>query len=110
MPPSTVNGVDLGDQEWRDPLFLWYGIKPSDLPYHLNVCGAPFSIFHALDCKKGILIMAHHSALYDGVADLLVKYFTTSHVCNDPKMFHRLCRMGEEGKRHGKDVPSTENG
>ena len=32
--PSTVNGTDLGAQEWRDTLFLRYGLNPSYLPTH----------------------------------------------------------------------------
>ena len=33
---STVNGTELGAQEWRDSLFLRYGINPPDLPSHCN--------------------------------------------------------------------------
>ena len=29
--PSTVNGTELGAQEWRDALFLRYGLEPPDL-------------------------------------------------------------------------------
>ena len=29
---STVNGTDLGAQEWRDALFLRYVLDPPDLP------------------------------------------------------------------------------
>ena len=58
MLPSTVNGMDLGSQEWRDYLFLSYGIYPPDLPYHYDGCGKAFLIYHALDCNKGGLIMA----------------------------------------------------
>ena len=32
--PSTVNGTELGSQEWRDSLFLSYGINPPDLLSH----------------------------------------------------------------------------
>ena len=32
--PSTVNGTELGDQEWCDALFLRYGLDPPDLPTH----------------------------------------------------------------------------
>ena len=46
---STVNGTDLGAQEWRDPLFLQYVINPPDLPYHCDGCSAAFNIYHALD-------------------------------------------------------------
>ena len=30
--PSTVNGTELGAQEWRDAHFLRYGLDPPDLP------------------------------------------------------------------------------
>ena len=32
VQPSTVNGTELGAQEWRDAAFLRYGIEPPDLP------------------------------------------------------------------------------
>ena len=47
--PSTVNGTELGAQEWRDILFLRYGLEPPDLPNYCNGCEARFSISHALD-------------------------------------------------------------
>ena len=34
MLPSTVNGTELGAQEWMDSLFLHYVIYPPDLPDH----------------------------------------------------------------------------
>ena len=54
--PSTVNGTELGAQEWRDPLFLRYGINTPELLEHCNGCGPAFEICYALDCKKGGLI------------------------------------------------------
>ena len=33
LQPSTVNGTELGAQEWRDALFLRYGLEPPDLPH-----------------------------------------------------------------------------
>ena len=32
VQPSTVNGTELGAQEWRDAAFLRYGLDPLDLP------------------------------------------------------------------------------
>ena len=32
VQPSTVNGTEIGEQEWLDALFLWYGLDPPDLP------------------------------------------------------------------------------
>ena len=87
MQPSTVNGTELGAQEWRDALFLRYGLKPPDLPTHCDGCQAKFSISHALDCKNGGLVMACHSKIRHGVADLAGKAFTPSHVCNEPFIY-----------------------
>ena len=52
---STVNGTELGAQEWRDYLFLRYSLDPPDLPHYCNGCKPTFSICHALDCKRGRL-------------------------------------------------------
>ena len=84
---STVNGTELGAQEWHDSLFLWYGLNPLDLPTHCDGCQAKFSISHAHYCKKGGLVTACHNELRDGVSELTVKAFTPSHVCNDPLIY-----------------------
>ena len=84
--PSTVNGTEMGAQEWRDALFLRYGLEPPDLPSHCDGCDAKFSISHAFDCKKGGLVTACHNELRDGVADLAGKAFTPAHVRDDPRI------------------------
>ena len=68
--PSTINGTELGAQEWRYSLFLIYGIDPPDLHEHFNGCGAAFEIYHALNCKKEGLITARRNELRDGIANL----------------------------------------
>ena len=62
--------MELGAQEWRNALFLRYGLKPPDLPTHCDGCQAKFSISHTLDCKKGGLVTARHNEIRDGVEDL----------------------------------------
>ena len=62
----------MGDQEWRDDLFLYYIIYPKELPLHCDGYNAKISICHALDCKKGGLIMTYHKNLCDGVADITI--------------------------------------
>ena len=84
MQPSTVNGTDLGAQEWLDALFLRYGLDPPDLPKYYNGCNAKFTICHTLECRRGGLVKARHNMLQDGVADLTCKAFTLSHVRNNP--------------------------
>ena len=41
---STVNGMELGAQEWRDALFLRCGLDPPDFPKYCDGCEARFSI------------------------------------------------------------------
>ena len=64
--PSTVNGTDMGAQEWSDALFLGYGMEPPDVPKYWDRCEARFTISHALDCKNGGLVTVHHIELRDG--------------------------------------------
>ena len=51
VQPPTTNGTDLGDQEQIDALLLRYRVDPPDLPHCYGMCGAKFSIFHALNWK-----------------------------------------------------------
>ena len=87
VQPYTVNGMGLGAKEWRDALFLRYVLDPPDLPTHFYGCHSKFSISHALECKKGSLVTAHHDELRDGVSDLSGKAFTPSHVRDDPLIY-----------------------
>ena len=90
--PLTVNGTDLGAQEWRDAALLSYGLKPPDLLKHCDGCNARFSICHVLDCKRGGLVTARHNELRDGVADMASRAFTPSHVRNNP-LIYQGCAM-----------------
>ena len=107
---STVNGTNLGAQEWRDALFLLYGLDPLDLPSHCDGCDAKFSIRYALDCQKGALVTARHNELRDGVADLAGKAFTPSHVRNDPLIYsgHAMSRTKPMTAVYTKTDPSRE--
>ena len=87
VQPPTVNGTELGAQEWRDTLFLIYGVEPSYIPHYCDGCNATFSICHALDCKLGSLVTARHNKLRDRIKNLAGKVFTPSHMRNDPLIF-----------------------
>ena len=90
VQPSTVNGTDMGDQEWRNALFLRYRLEPPDLPTHFDGFQAKFLISNALDCKKGGLVTLRHNKLRDGVADLAGKSFNPSHVRANPLIYSGL--------------------
>ena len=84
VQPSTVNGMKMGVQEWRDALFLKYGLDPPDLPKFYNGCNATSSICHALDCNMVVIVRACHNKLCDRVAEMSGKAFTPTHVPNNP--------------------------
>ena len=116
MIPSTINGTELGAQEWRDSLFQRYDINSLDLPSHCDGCGTAFTICHALDFKKVSLITASHNKLRNGVADLAGKAFTPAHVVYDPKIFTVHAVRGEKAKAkvkaavEVKEAPPPEEG
>ena len=87
MQLSTVNGTELDTQEWRDSLFLCYGLEHPDLHHYCDGCNAKFSICNALDCKRGGLATSRNNELRYGVVDLAGKAFTPSHMRNDPLIF-----------------------
>ena len=87
VQPSTVNMTEMNAQKWRDTLFLKYGLDFPDLPHYCNGLNAPFYIFHDLDCKRNGVFTCCHNKLRDGVVDLSVKYFTPSHVRDNPLIF-----------------------
>ena len=67
---SIVNGTELGTQEWRDSIFLIYGLEPIDIPHYCDGCNATFSIIHYLDFKWGGLVTLRHNKLRDRVVDM----------------------------------------
>ena len=79
--------MELGAQEWRDALFLRYGLDTPEPPTHRDGCQAKLSLSHTLDCKKGGLVTACHNELHDRVADLAGKAFTPSHVRDNPLIY-----------------------
>ena len=46
---STVHGMDLSAQVWKDALFLRYGLDPPDLTKFCDVYDGTFSILYSLD-------------------------------------------------------------
>ena len=82
-----MNETELGDQEWCDDILLWYVLDPPDLPKYCDGCNDKFTIFHALNCKRGGLVVVRHNNIQDRVIELAFKAFTPSHVSDGPFIF-----------------------
>ena len=106
VQPSTVNGTELGSQEWRDDLFLRYGLEPPDLPKYCDKFQAKFLISHALDCKNDGLVTARHNELRDWVADLDGKAFTPAHLRDDP-LIYSGCAMSRKKPKPNRSKLTT---
>ena len=88
VPPSTVNGMELSAQEFRDALSMRYGEALSNLPALCDGCGAPFTLQHALRSKCPDLAIFCHNEIKDELVHMSAKAFTPSAVCNKPLICH----------------------
>ena len=61
--PTITSGCLLSSQEWRDAFCLRYARVPPDFPIKCDGCGGKFSVDHALDCKKGGLVISRHNEM-----------------------------------------------
>jgi hypothetical protein len=61
--PSIVNGTELLAKEFRDALLLRYARCPPDLPTQCDGCQQKFSVRHALECKRGGLVISRHNEI-----------------------------------------------
>ena len=68
--PTSQDHFDLTAQEFRDALALCYRKPLSNVSSGCDGCGAPFSLYHALVCRKGGLIIQRHNEVRDVVGDL----------------------------------------
>ena len=74
--PLEDQGFTLNKGEFRDALAIRYNSELRGLPTKCP-CDKPFSINHAMDCKRGGLVIIRHNNIRDFQANLLRQ------VCND---------------------------
>eukprot|EP00731_Ephydatia_muelleri_P019621 Em0012g446a len=60
-PFALVSVATFSDIEFRDALAIRYHQTLSKLPADCDGCGAEFALQHALDCRKGGLIIQRHN-------------------------------------------------
>ena len=72
MLPIAEHGFHLHKGVFRDAICLRYGLTPPHLPTEC-VCGSPFSVDHAMNCKRGGFPFIRHNELQDITAELLTE-------------------------------------
>ena len=82
--PMTSTKSTLSSLEFCDALHLRYGMTPSNLPTHCDGCHAPFSVQHALTCKKGGLVTLRHNELRDELRSIATNIFPPSAIRVEP--------------------------
>ena len=95
LVPNKLNGTCMTKEEFFDNARLRYGWKPVDMCERCDGCNAPFTVEHALGCKKGGLVVQRHDDTRDEAGALAEMALTTSRVTYEPYIYH------------GRDVSAT---
>ena len=74
--PTEEHGFCMHKGAFRDALALRYGWSPQQTPMYC-VCGASFTVEHALSCPRGGFPIVRHNEIRDVTANLLTE------VCHD---------------------------
>ena len=85
--PRRLNGTQLSPQEFQDALRLRYGKRPLNLEDTCDGCCQPFSVEHAMSCKKGGLVTRRHEAVKQEWIAMAELAYGKSRVGNEPKIF-----------------------
>ena len=102
--PNVRNDTGLTPIEFRDSLRLRLGLTPLGLPAKCDGCGCPFTVRHALQCKKGNLVSLRHDDLKAVWEELLAEATKPSLVRDEPYIIGRA-REEPPGPDH---VPEPE--
>jgi hypothetical protein len=84
-----------------------YGDAPPDLPARCDGCDAPFTLQHALACKKGGLVIFRHNEIRDELVNIAGKALTPSAVRDEPLI--KPSRVKESVKDTSTKDTSQEN-
>jgi hypothetical protein len=82
--PSKLNGTELSALEFRDALRMRFGMKPNNLPERCDGCGDPFSVDHAMSCRKGGLVIHRHDDVAGEWHQLCASALSPTKVSDEP--------------------------
>ena len=85
--PSYFNGSELSKEEFQDNLRIRYGKVPLSLPSTCDGCSQPFSVAHAMQCKKGGLVTVRHDEVCYEIESLMSQALSPSAVASEPYIY-----------------------
>ena len=68
--PISLHHFDLSATEFHDFLTIRYHRPLIKAPANCDNCGEAFSLTHALDCRKGGLVIQRHNEIRDAIGDI----------------------------------------
>ena len=74
--------------KFQDALTLRYHMALVEMPGSCDGCGDPFIVSHALDCRKGGLVIKHHNERKDALGDIVA--LAHSEVRREPNVRRRM--------------------
>ena len=97
--PSSLNGTVLSEEEFRDSLWLRFGLIPLKLPSKCDGCNQAFNVDHAMTCAKGSLILHRHNDVTAEWGEICAHALKPSAVSDEPAHIHT-----------GRDIPKATAG
>eukprot|EP00978_Attheya_sp_CCMP212_P044704 scaffold319185_cov59-Attheya_sp.AAC.1 len=94
--PNVMNGSILSDLKFRDGLGLCYAMTLQNLPTHCDSCNAKCNIDHALNYKKGGLVVKRHNEVKDELG-FLATLATLPNAVRDKPFIFPGCAANCEG-------------
>ncbi|KAL5505424.1 hypothetical protein EMCRGX_G006855 [Ephydatia muelleri] len=88
---------DLSPLQFRDGLAIRYLRDPPCLPPKCDGCGTALTLQHALDCKKGGLVIQRHNEIRDCTGDIASQVWT--HVIKEPVVREADVKNADGGLR-----------
>ena len=82
--PDLLNGTTNSTEEFRENIWIRFGLQPKGLRQTCNGCGRKLTVDHALQCKKGSIITIFHNDVSDGWGALCDSALTPSIVYHEP--------------------------
>ena len=84
--PGILERTYLSAQEWRDGVYLRYGMTPQGLPAICDGCNRHNSTNHALNCPFGGMVIQRHNEIRDELAAITNELFPSSAITLEPTL------------------------